>query len=68
MANARIRLGERLFRRLDEEASDHGWLVTPVQGGLGRRYRDPRFAQRRVESERIRAAQAERPAVRQEAR
>ncbi len=36
-------IGERLFAADDATAQRHGWQVTPVHGGLGRRYRDPRF-------------------------
>jgi hypothetical protein len=37
------RLGDRLFAMNDNEAYWRGWQITPVHGGLGRRYRDPRF-------------------------
>jgi hypothetical protein len=37
------RLGDRLFAMNDNEAYWRGWQITEVQGGLGRRYRDPRF-------------------------
>jgi hypothetical protein len=37
------RLGDRLFTWNDSEAYWHGWQITKVHGGLGRRYRDPRF-------------------------
>lgn len=40
---ALTRLGQRLFDGPDTRAHQHGWQVTPVQCGLGRRYRDPRF-------------------------
>ncbi len=36
-------IGARLFLDCDEEACWHGWQITPIQGGLGRSYRDPRF-------------------------
>jgi hypothetical protein len=35
--------GDRLFTAADEEALRHGWQITRTRGGLGRRYRDPRF-------------------------
>jgi hypothetical protein len=37
------RLGDRLFSWNDTEAYWRGWQITKVHGGLGRRYRDPRF-------------------------
>ena len=37
------RLGDRLFAMNDNEAYWRGWQITPVRGGLGRRYRDPHF-------------------------
>jgi hypothetical protein len=37
------RLGDRLFSWNDTEAYWRGWQITKVGGGLGRRYRDPRF-------------------------
>ena len=37
------RLGDHLFSRNDTEAYWRGWQITKVHGGLGRRYRDPRF-------------------------
>jgi len=40
---ALTRLGQRLFEGPDTRAHQHGWQVTPVQCGLGRRYRDARF-------------------------
>jgi hypothetical protein len=36
-------LGKYLFAGPDARARDHGWQVSVIQGGLGRRYRDPRF-------------------------
>jgi hypothetical protein len=36
-------LGRRLFAARDAQAHANGWQVTPIRGGLGRRYRDPRF-------------------------
>jgi len=35
--------GQRLFARDDLIAIQHGWQITTRYGGLGRRYRDPRF-------------------------
>ena len=35
--------GHRLFADADATARQHGWQVTQLSGGLGRRYRDPRF-------------------------
>jgi hypothetical protein len=37
------RLGDRLFAMNDAEAYWHSWQITRTHGGLGRRYRDPRF-------------------------
>jgi hypothetical protein len=37
------RLCDRLFAANDAEASWRGWEVINAYGGLGRRYRDPRF-------------------------
>ena len=37
------RLGDRLFARNDAEAYWHSWQIITTHGGLGRRYRDPRF-------------------------
>ncbi len=37
------RSGDRLFAMNDNEAYWRGWQITRVHGGLGRRYRDPRF-------------------------
>jgi hypothetical protein len=36
-------LGEHAFATADADARRRGLQVTPTQGGLGRRYRDPRF-------------------------
>jgi hypothetical protein len=38
-------IAERAFTATDADADarQHGWQVTSTQGGLGRRYRDPRF-------------------------
>ena len=37
------RLGDRLFAGNDAEAHWRGWQIIRTRGGLGRRYRDPRF-------------------------
>ena len=37
------RVGGRLFAMNDAEAYWRSWLITRTRGGLGRRYRDPRF-------------------------
>lgn len=37
------RLGDRLFVMNDTEAYWRSWQTTRTHGGLGRRYRDPRF-------------------------
>jgi hypothetical protein len=37
------RAGTRLFLRDDLTAIENGWQITQRHGGLGRRYRDPRF-------------------------
>jgi hypothetical protein len=37
------RAGELIFMANDEEAYWRGWTVERRPGGLGRRYRDPRF-------------------------
>jgi hypothetical protein len=42
-ATWRRKLGRRLFAASDAQARANGWQVTPIRGGLGRRYRDPRF-------------------------
>lgn len=36
-------LGDRVFAANDAQARVSGWQINPIQGGLGRRYRDPRF-------------------------
>jgi hypothetical protein len=38
------RLGDRLFAPNDTEAFMWGWEITRIHAGLGRRYRDHRFA------------------------
>ncbi len=43
LAAVACRLGDRLFAMNDAEAYWRGWQITKTQGGLGRRYRDPRF-------------------------
>ncbi len=35
--------GARLFTDDDARALQQGWQIAPIQHGLGRRYRDPRF-------------------------
>jgi hypothetical protein len=37
------RIGDRLFAMNDAEAGWRGWQAINAYGGLGRRYRDPRF-------------------------
>jgi DnaJ-class molecular chaperone len=37
------RIWDRLFAAGDARARRRGWQVTVQHGGLGRRYRDPRF-------------------------
>jgi hypothetical protein len=37
------RIGNRLFAMNDAEAGWRGWQAINAYGGLGRRYRDPRF-------------------------
>jgi len=39
-------LGDRLYWRQDVEAMTHGWEIRRIWCGWGRRYRDPRVAQR----------------------
>jgi len=34
---------QRLFAATDATARQHGWQIISLSGGLGRRYRDPRF-------------------------
>lgn len=34
---------DRLFAAEDDRALDRGWQVQRIHGGLGRRYRDPRW-------------------------
>lgn len=36
-------LSHYLFAGPDKRAQAHGWQVSVIHGGLGRRYRDPRF-------------------------
>lgn len=36
-------VARRLFTASDARAHQRGWQITAVHGGLGRRYRDPRF-------------------------
>jgi len=43
LARCRQRLGDRLFTIDDARARVHGWQITPIEGGLGRRYRERRF-------------------------
>lgn len=43
IADRRREYGARLFKEQDAQARLHGWQITRIQGGLGRRYRDPRF-------------------------
>jgi hypothetical protein len=38
-----LAIGEQVFATTDADAHHHGWQVTFTHGGLGRRYRDPRF-------------------------
>jgi hypothetical protein len=40
---SRAALAGRVFATSDAVARQYGWHVTFTQGGLGRRYRDPRF-------------------------
>ena len=37
------RLGDAMFAVSDTEAYWRDWQIMPTRGGLGRRYRDPRF-------------------------
>jgi hypothetical protein len=43
LADRRRALGDRMFAAHDAHARVIGWQVTPIHGGLGRHYRDPRF-------------------------
>jgi hypothetical protein len=43
VAYALRRWGDRSFAMNDNEAYWRGWQITKTHGGLGRRYRDPRF-------------------------
>ena len=43
LASIPRRLCDRLFQMNDAEAYWRGWQIAKVRGGLGRRYRDPRF-------------------------
>ena len=43
LADLPRRFGDRWFAMNDAEAQWRGWQMTRVRGGLGRRYRDPRF-------------------------
>ncbi len=43
LADLPRRWGDRWFAMNDAEAQWRGWQMTRVHGGLGRRYRDPRF-------------------------
>ena len=43
LADLPRRWGDRWFAMNDAEAGRRGWQMTRVHGGLGRRYRDPRF-------------------------
>jgi hypothetical protein len=43
LASIPRRFGDRLFATDDAEAYQWGWQITRMHGGLGRRYRDPRF-------------------------
>jgi hypothetical protein len=53
------RAGERLFLSCDEEACWRGWEITPLYGGLGRSYRDPRFDARRLDAQQLNALDEE---------
>ena len=44
LADLPRRWGDRWFAVDDAEAGRRGWQMTRVHRGLGRRYRDPRFA------------------------
>ena len=43
LATVTRRVGYRLFAMNDDEACWRGWQIIQLYGGLGRRYRDPRF-------------------------
>ncbi len=43
LASLPRRLGDRLFAMNDAEAYWNDWQIIRIHGGLGRRYRDPRF-------------------------
>ena len=43
LADLPRRWGDRWFAVNDTEAGRQGWQMTRVHGGLGRRYRNPRF-------------------------
>jgi hypothetical protein len=43
MARLLDTMGQRLFASADARARQRGWKVTYGNGGLSRRYRDPRF-------------------------
>jgi hypothetical protein len=43
LASVARRVGYRLFAMNDDEACWRGWRIIQLYGGLGRRYRDPRF-------------------------
>jgi hypothetical protein len=43
LADRRRVLGDRMFAAHDTQARMIGWQITPIHGGLGRHYRDPRF-------------------------
>jgi hypothetical protein len=43
LADLPRRWGDRWFAMNDAEAQWWGWQMTRTHGGLGRRYRDPRF-------------------------
>jgi len=43
LADLPRRWGDRWFVMNDAEAKWRGWQMTRAHGGLGRRYRDPRF-------------------------
>ena len=53
LADILRREGERLFLTCDEEANWRGWEITPLYGGLGRSYRDPRFDARHPDARQL---------------